>query len=313
MCDDVSRHVRGMILRRASLLAVAGSELQQEPLLPTALPSRPFESVSADFFHVGGKSCVIYVDRFSGWPMVAFCSRDTSAAATIRLFQEFFSEMGVPVRLRTDGGPQFSSTEFQSFLARWGVCHDRSTPHYPQSNGHAEAAVKSMKQLVLKVAPAGVRTEDFSRSLLEYRNSPRWDGRSPAQLLFGRLLRSCVPAHPASLAPVDPAWVAEGARRAEDRATSVKEPYDARARPLPPLQVGTAVRIQDPVSRRWDHVGVIERVRSPRAYLIRLPSGRSWWRNRRFLRPAKGPSPELTPSQPSPVAALRRSPRFARR
>ena len=82
---------------------------------------------------------------------------------------------------------------------RWGVHHVISSPHYPQSNGHAEAAVKSVKHLILKTAPSGnIDCEEFDRGLLELRNTPNITGRSPSQILYGHPLRSCVPAHPQS-------------------------------------------------------------------------------------------------------------------
>ncbi|KAG0716613.1 Transposon Tf2-9 polyprotein [Chionoecetes opilio] len=78
---------------------------QQEPLLCDDRPSRPFESVSADFFSVAGKSFLVIADRLSGWAVVVPCRADTTATHTIRLFCRFFREVGVPLRLRTDGGP----------------------------------------------------------------------------------------------------------------------------------------------------------------------------------------------------------------
>ncbi|XP_047472032.1 uncharacterized protein LOC125027171, partial [Penaeus chinensis] len=82
------------------------------------------------------------------------------------------------------------------FFQRWGVRHAMSSPHYPQSNGHAEAAVKKVKYLIMKTAPNGnIDSEEFDRGLLELHNTPNFTGRSPAQILFGMPLRSCVPAH----------------------------------------------------------------------------------------------------------------------
>ncbi|XP_037775532.1 uncharacterized protein LOC119572495, partial [Penaeus monodon] len=107
-----------------------------------------------------------------------------------------FRDLAVPVRLRTDGGPQFSSREFATFLQQWGVRHVMSSPNYPQSNGHAEAAVKKFKYLIMMTVPNGnIDHEQFDRGLLELRNTPNFTGRSPAQILFGMPLRSCVPAH----------------------------------------------------------------------------------------------------------------------
>ena len=106
---------------------------QQEEYRNDDHPRRPFESISADF-SVAGKSFLVIVDRLSGWPVVFPCGKDTTAAATIKHFNRYFGEKGAPVRLRTDGGPQFTSKEFQDFLQRWNVRHVITSPHHPQSN-----------------------------------------------------------------------------------------------------------------------------------------------------------------------------------
>ena len=227
---------------------------QQEPLVTEEAPELPFESVSADFFSTAGKSFLVYVDRLSGWPVVAQCGSDTTTTATIAFFRKFFRDLGVPVRLRSDGGPQFASREFADFLHRWGVRHEMSSPHYPQSNGHAEAAVKAVKYLIMKMAPTGTLNEDFDRGLLELRNTPRHDGRSPAQVLYGRPLRSLIPAHSASFASKWQVKTEVCERRAAARSKDVQLRYDSHAKPLPPLRLGDQVRIQDPTTKRWDKV-----------------------------------------------------------
>ena len=68
--------------------------------------------------------------------------------------------------------------------------------HYPQTNGHAEASFKAIKHLIMKVAPPGsIDCEAYARGLLDVQNEPDYTGRSPAQILYGRPLRSCVPPH----------------------------------------------------------------------------------------------------------------------
>ena len=106
-----------------------------------------FEDVSADFFHYAGRDFLVYVDRLSGWPVVFhFPKGTTTSRYTIYACRRAFVELGVPVRFRSDGGPQFASRQFNQFLKRWGVSAAPSTPNYHQSNGHAEAAVKAMKK-----------------------------------------------------------------------------------------------------------------------------------------------------------------------
>ena len=94
-------------------------------------------------------------------------------------------DTGVPVRIRTDGGPQFTSSKFQQFLKKWGVTSTINIPHYPQSNGHAEAAVKVMKHLVAKSTEHGsLDCDEFSSGLIEWVNTPKAHGLSPAEILY---------------------------------------------------------------------------------------------------------------------------------
>ena len=133
--------------------------LQQEPLLSDDSPNRPFESFSAEFFTVSGKSFLVVTDQLSGWPVVVPCKGDHTAYNTIRIFCRYFREVGVPLRLHTDGGPQFTSHDFQEFMKRWGVHHIISSPHYLQSFGNIDC-------------------EEFDRGLLELRNTPKVTGCS---------------------------------------------------------------------------------------------------------------------------------------
>jgi hypothetical protein len=58
---------------------------------------------------------------------------------------------------------------------------------------------------------------------------------------------------------------------------------------LVPFEVGTAVLLQDPISKRWDEQGNIVEVSSTgRSYLVDM-NGRLLWRNCRFLRPVEVP------------------------
>jgi len=59
---------------------------------------------------------------------------------------ELFSRTTVPGVSWSDNSPQFTAKEFQSFARQWGFPHQTSMPRYPQSNGKAEAVVKSMKK-----------------------------------------------------------------------------------------------------------------------------------------------------------------------
>ena len=268
------------------------ASLPKEPMASEPPPSRIFEDMSSDIFTLGGRDFLVCVDRLSNWPVIfQFPRGDTTSRQVIQSLREVFVTLGVPVRLRTDGGPQYKSREVAVFLKRWGVAHVFSTPYYAQSNGHAEAAVKTVKHLIGKTTTNGsIDDERMYRGLLELRNTPGADGRSPAQIVFGHPIRSWVPAHRNAFASE---WQHQAdecdAKAAQDRLQR-EQHYNLSAHTLTPLKIGANIRLQDPISKRWDKVGIIVGVGYKRDYHIKLPSGRVLWRNRRFLRIAHTPS-----------------------
>ena len=175
--------------------------LQREPMIVEDEPSRPFERVSADYFEHAGKQYLIYADRLSGWPMVKMFNQGATAGKLITSLRKFFSATGVPEIFRCDGGPQFKADVLMKFFSHWGVRIMKSAPYYSQSNGHAESAVKAVKHLIIKCTKNGnLDTDEFAAALIELRNSPRLDGQSPAQTLFGHPIRSIIPTHRRSYA-----------------------------------------------------------------------------------------------------------------
>ena len=63
---------------------------------------------------------LVTVDAHSKWPEVMLMSSTTSQA-TIRALRQWFATYGLPQQLVSDNGPQFSSVEFATFVARNGV------------------------------------------------------------------------------------------------------------------------------------------------------------------------------------------------
>jgi len=248
------------------------------------LPKRPFEEVSADLFSLAGKTFLVFVDRLSGFPLIAEWRNDPSSQQVAYECREFFSLVGVPTKFRSDQGPQFAAASFKKFLQRWGVEWIPSSPHFPSSNGLAESHVRTLKNMIAKLENPDIKSEEFQEAILELRNTPRADGRSPNQIVFGRNLRSTLPVHYSSF---DEKWKLN-AKAADEKHISIHEKahqhYDRSSRDLRPLRVGTKVRVQDHSTKKWQHVGIIVGIGENRDYRIKLPSGRTWWRNRKFLR-----------------------------
>jgi transposase InsO family protein len=261
------------------------SSQRQEPLERDLPPKRIFEHVAADYFEYEGKQYLAMTDRYSGW-LDIFYMKDANSNTLIRKLTDYFVDKGCPVKFFTDGGRQFTAELTQSFFKDWGVSHRLSSPTYPQSNGLAESAVKTLKSL-LKKCRGKIDSTEFCEGLLELRNSPKAGGKSPAEIVYGQPMRSKVPSHHSAfekkwLIPLDEhdSKTAELAKKAMDH-------YDKNTKSLPPLEVGSKVLVQDHQTKLWDRTGNVVTVGPHRKYWIKLPSGRCLWRNRKFLRPLK--------------------------
>ena len=106
---------------------------------------------------------------------------------------------GSQEEISSDGGPQFKAHKFTEFLDTWGIKHRLSSAEYPQSNGRAEAAVKSAKKIIRDNANSNgsLQNDKAAKAILQYRNTPLADiGLSPAQILLHRQLRDAIPANP---------------------------------------------------------------------------------------------------------------------
>ena len=252
--------------------------LPQEPMRADKPPGRAWEDTSADFFSLNGKDYLVYVDRYSGWIEVQLFKNPPTASSTTAAFQTWFGQHGIPVRIRTDGGKQFTAKLFQDFAQAWKFNHVVSSPHYPQSNGHAEAAVKSMKRLLAK--HQHVNSPNFVKGLIELRNTPSIHGMSPAEACTGSRLRSMVP---------DVFQSGDAAHQTKlcDAQKKSALKYNETAQELPKLYKGDAVRVQDHVTRKFTVKGVIDDILGEREYSVKTKRGGTLVRNRRFIIPNK--------------------------
>ena len=281
-----------------------------EPHAMLPAPEYPFDQVVADYFSLAGITYLVYADRYTGWVTIHKCE-DGSAAALKKTLRMLFGVYGAPRLLSTDGGPPFPSYDVQTFLQVWGVHFRLSSAYYPQSNGRAELSVKVAKRILLDNAGprGGLDNDKVARALLQHRNTPLQEvGLSPAQLLYGRTLKDCLPSM-AEANKVRPEWrmVADDREKALAKRNIMNiERYNEHTRVLPELSVGDNVSVQNqtgPRPNRWEKTGIIVEKCANRQYVIRMDgSGRCTLRNRRFLKkiqPVCADPPMQIPKTPS--------------
>ena len=162
------------------------------PLQPWHWPTRPWARVHVDFAGpINGKMLLIVIDAHSKW-IEAQLMTSTTTTATVEQLRIIFSQHGIPETMVSDNGPQFASEEFEQFCRKNGIRHVRVAPYHPSSNGLAERAVQTVKQGLRKMTEGSLQLK-LSRFLFSYRITPQsTTGRSPAELLMQRQLRSCL-------------------------------------------------------------------------------------------------------------------------
>ena len=274
----------------------------KEPLMSHPLPERPWAKVGVDLFDCNGDEFLVIIDYYSKFPEVMQL-RDQTSRTVISKLKSVFARQGIPDTVISDNGPQFSSADFKRFAETWEFEHVTSSPRFPQSNGQAESCVKTVKKLIKKC-----REDDTDPyiALLELRNTPiEGIGKSPAQLLMSRRLRTRLPISKMLLYPQAENTV-EVKAKLKLRQNDQKVHYDRRAgNTLPVLKPGDKVRVQ--VSDHTWRPAIIRAITDkPRSYIVEVPNGRKYRRNRINIRLSKEADEQFEPQAyvPDPVPGL---------
>ena len=165
------------------------------PPVEPETPLYPFQSICADFFALNNRTFLVLVDRYSNWISIFQLDHDNSEGL-LKVLREYFAIFGIPISFTSDGAKVFTAKAVEEFFDRYGVVHRVTTAYNPRSNKRAEVAVKSAKRLIRNnLSQTGsLNTDKLTRALLQHRNTPcAITGLSPAQILFGRVLRGFSP------------------------------------------------------------------------------------------------------------------------
>ena len=209
-----------------------------QPMIPSPLPELPWQKVATDLFEWKQEIYLLIVDYYSRFIEIARLNRLTADEVIART-KSIFARHGIPETVISDNGPQYASEAYKKFAEEYQFKHVTSSPYFPQSNGEAERAVRTIKGLLKK-------SSDPYLALLAYRTTPLQVGYSPSELLMSRTLRSAVPTTRIQRAPrvPDPDIV-----RTKDGDIKARQKqnfdYHHGVRSLPPLEPGDSVWLPD--------------------------------------------------------------------
>ncbi|XP_037782061.1 uncharacterized protein K02A2.6-like [Penaeus monodon] len=157
------------IVQQCSTCQETSRSQTKETLIPHELPTQPWQYVGTDLFHYGENDYLIVADYYSKFPIIRKMPIHVTSTAVIKALKNLFSEYGVPERVYSDNGRQYSSEEFVKFASNWEFEHITSSPHYPQSNGFIERTVQTVKNTIDKAKRSN---QDPDMALLTIRTTP---------------------------------------------------------------------------------------------------------------------------------------------
>jgi transposase InsO family protein len=126
------------------------------PLQPQ-LQIEPFEKWALDFVgpinppskqKVHIQVCIDYVTK---WVEVKALPKATEDTVANFLYEDIFVRFGVPQKIVTDQGAQFTSRLIESITEQFKIKHQMSTPYHPQANGQVEVTNRVLEAILTKI------------------------------------------------------------------------------------------------------------------------------------------------------------------
>lgn len=269
--------------KRCDICAKYQCSNQKSAMIIRDPPNFPWEDVGADVFEFKKKYFLVVVDYLSNYIEVAQLSNLTTTTIINKL-KPIFARHGIPLKFFTDGAPYFTSAQFKEFSKQWDFNHITSSPHFPKSNGMAESAVKTIKNIFKKSQETG---EDINLALLYHRTTPRTEMPAPSEIIMNRILRSNIPQKLEQLIPSQPHVNMEALRKQWLKTRqNAKINYDKTAKVKENKYVtGQSIMYKKMPDSKWSKGKIIEVHNTPRSYQILDENGDKFRRNTIFIKP----------------------------
>ncbi|XP_066969257.1 uncharacterized protein [Macrobrachium rosenbergii] len=171
--------------------------IPKAPLNPIPAIGEPFVELVIDVVgplprtKTGFTHLLTIMDRASRFPE-AFPMKKITSRAVFEKLIEFFSRYGLPRKIQTDCGTNFTSKVFRGKCAELAVQHTTSVPYHPESQGVVERFHQTLKSVLKKYCYE--QGEDWEKglpfALFAIRNHPNSStGVAPFELVFGHRVR----------------------------------------------------------------------------------------------------------------------------
>ena len=185
---------------------------------------------------------------------------NSSTHAVIKELGLILTELCRPFILRSDNGPCYGSREFHNFLSFYQINLVTSSPHYPQSNGFAEALVGIAKKLMDKSVKDG---RPWNYGLMQYRTTP-------ISSILPSLLEMLTGRRPHSTFPQLPSTIGKNIKTSKIHEELLRrQPNTSTGTPME-LDLGQPVLVKEVSGNIWKTATVDQPAAEPDSYWVRL-------------------------------------------
>ena len=268
----LTRDVKEYVLSCVSCRKTKLTRQKLGELVPIII-AEPFHTWSMDFIgpfpksDEGNTHVLVMIDQFTRIPIFEPVKEQTADAAAKAMYKRLLSRFGVPVRVITDKGAQFTSELFRKVSRLFGVKNIYTTAYHPQSNGKTERLNRVLKS-ALKTQMAKNRDWCDLLPAIEFAVATAFHSAlntTPFEMLYGRMAmqpldvlfgsRADRRKHQEQLNNGDyVAQLADRVRRAHEAANEhqlreakkMQEHYNQKAKPVQPYAVGKSVYLYKP-------------------------------------------------------------------
>jgi len=278
------------------------------PIAPITPVNLPFQVMNMDCIGTiepssaqGHRYCLCIVDNCTRWPVV-YALHLLSAKAVCEALLDLFSNVGVPSKIISDNGTNFTSQLTQELLQRLGCSPTFTTPGHPQASGLVERFNKTCKDMLYHFIQKHGRQwhRVIPLAVWALRKVPNaTTGVSPYKLVYGHL-------HRGPLAVLKESWTGQpdvqmelskpveeymadlrdrmkqstdwAATHTERKQREYAHNYNLRARDKHFKEGDRVIVFDDDMSgkmcKRWHGPATVVQVKSPYSYLIDMGDGR---------------------------------------
>ena len=96
------------------------------------------------------KYILVCIDYFTKWVEAKALFWATGKSVVEFIYEEIFTQFGVPKEIVTDQGSQLTSKLMKELTKKYSIWHCKSSPYHPQANGQVESTNKVLEAILTK-------------------------------------------------------------------------------------------------------------------------------------------------------------------